>query len=37
MYLFISGLGSEDYYKNQMSGSREIVLGDVMWKFYRCR
>jgi hypothetical protein len=37
MYLFISGLGSEDYYRNQMSGSREIVLGDVMWKFYRCR
>lgn len=36
-YLFIGGLGSEDYYTNSMSGSREIMLGDVMWQFYRCR
>jgi hypothetical protein len=37
MYLFISGLGSTDYYNNQMSGSRAIILGDVMWKFQSCR
>lgn len=31
-YLFISGLGSEDYYGNSSRGSRKIMLGDVMWK-----
>ena len=35
-YLFVSGLGSEDYYRNSSRGGREIFLGDVMWKFSRC-
>lgn len=35
-YLFISGLGSEDYYGNSSRGGREVLLGDVMWEFSRC-
>lgn len=36
-FLFISGLGSWDWYDNQMNNSREIVLGNSMWKFDRCQ
>jgi hypothetical protein len=36
-YLFVSDLGGDDYYLNQGSGSREIALGDVMWRFQRCK
>ncbi len=36
-YLFVSDLGAADYYRNELVGSRKIILGDVMWKFYRCR
>ena len=36
-YMFISGLGSWDWYDNQMSGGRNTVLGNPMWKFDRCR
>ena len=36
-YMFISGLGSWDWYNNQMSEGRDIVLGNPMWKFDHCR
>jgi uncharacterized protein YukJ len=36
-YLFVSGLGSWDWYFNQMSGGRDIFLGNPMWKFDRCQ
>jgi hypothetical protein len=36
-YMFISGLGSWDWYDNQMSEGRDIVLGNPMWKFDHCR
>lgn len=36
-HIFISGLGSWDWYENQMSGSRDTVLGNPMWKFDRCQ
>jgi hypothetical protein len=34
-YVFVSGLGSEDYYSNN-SRNREFLLGEQMWKFDRC-
>ena len=36
-YIFVSGLGSEDYYGNSLRGGRKIMLGDVMWKLDRCK
>lgn len=35
-YAFIAGLGFADYYGKD-TGGREIILGDPMWKFARCR
>ena len=35
-YTFVAGLGVSDYYSNRL-GSRETILGDVMWKFDSCR
>jgi len=36
-YLFVGGLGVEDWYSNQQKGSRSQVLGEVMWKFVGCQ
>jgi hypothetical protein len=36
-YLFVGGLGVEDWYSNQQKGSRSQVLGEVMWKFAGCQ
>lgn len=36
-YAFVEGLGSTDYYSNQNSGSRDIILGDVMWQLAYCK
>ena len=35
--MFILGLGSWDWYDNQMSEGRDIILGNPMWKFDHCR
>jgi hypothetical protein len=35
-YAFIEGLGFADYYGKD-TGGREIILGDPVWKFARCR
>lgn len=35
-YLFIAGLGVEDWYSGR-KGSRNQVLGDVMWQFAGCQ
>jgi hypothetical protein len=36
-YIFVEGLGVTDYYDNRQSGGRDVILGDVMWKFSRCQ
>jgi hypothetical protein len=36
-YMFIAGLGSWDWYDNQMSGGRNIILGNPIWKLDRCQ
>jgi hypothetical protein len=35
--LFVAGLGSADWYENQETGGRKIILGDGMWKFAFCK
>jgi hypothetical protein len=35
--LFVSGLGSADYYLNQTKGGRTIFMGDNFWQFAYCR
>lgn len=36
-FLFVSGLGSWDWYDNQMTGGRDVFLGNPIWKFDRCQ
>ncbi|MGK7957449.1 MAG: hypothetical protein AB4063_19675 [Crocosphaera sp.] len=36
-YMFIAGLGSWDWYDSQMSGGRDVILRNPMWKLDRCR
>jgi hypothetical protein len=35
-YLFISGLGSDDWYSN-LPGSRETPVAEVLWQRSGCR
>jgi len=36
-WIFVSNLGPADWYDNQRQAQREPFLGDVMWRFLRCK